>query len=285
MPANDQYRVQRLLEQAILRLKEVSDSPGLDAEILLAMVLEKPRSYLVTWPEKIVEPSDRARFEQVLQRRIQGEPIAHITGEREFWSLPLKVTPDTLIPRPDTELLVELALASIPRGANWKILDLGTGTGAIALAIAQERPDAHVHAVERSEQALKIARENAARHSITNLQFYSGSWFEPVHGKRFHLIVSNPPYIASDDPHLQQGDVRFEPRTALVAGPEGMDDLEQIIRHAPGYLLPGGGLLLEHGYEQAAAVRRLLKMHGFIKVSTQKDLAGHDRVSCGYLPE
>lgn len=258
---------------------EHSDTPRLDAEILLCHLLEKPRSYLYTWPDRVLSYDQLSAYRTLIQRRETGEPVAHITGQREFWSLMLKVTVDTLIPRPETELLVEKALQRLP-DAPCSLADLGTGTGAIALALASERPDCRVTAVDRSEAALAVARENAGQHGL-RVEFLQGSWFEPLAGRRFDLIVSNPPYVCEEDRHLQQGDVRYEPRTALSAGADGLDDIRRIVAAAPEHLHPGGWLLLEHGYDQGHAVRALLNDRGYTGLETFCDLAGKERVTIG----
>jgi release factor glutamine methyltransferase len=261
-----------------------SDSPRLDAELLLCRVLQQPRSYLFTWSDKTLSADEQQQFAVLLARREAGEPLAHILGERGFWTLDLKVTADTLIPRPETELLVEAALARLP-GGGASVLDLGTGSGAIALAIASECPPCEVVAVERSEAALAVAQENAQRNAIGNVQFLQGSWYQPLNGQRFDVIVSNPPYICADDPHLVEGDVRFEPLTALASGADGLDDIRLIIAAAAEHLNPGGWLLLEHGYEQGKAVCELLRGAGFRAVELLADLQGHGRVSLGRRPE
>ncbi len=270
------------LAAAVIQLRH-SDSPRLDAELLLCSVLGQSRTYLFTWPDKLLSDEQQQRFEALLARRAVGEPVAHILGGRGFWTLDLKVTADTLIPRPETELLVEAALAHLPEGGA-RVVDLGTGSGAIALAIASECPACEVVAVERSEAALAVARENASTGGIGNVQFLLGSWYEPLNGRLFDLIVSNPPYICADDPHLSEGDVRFEPDSALAAGVDGLDDIRLIIAGAADCLQPGGWLLLEHGYDQGATVCELLRQAGFVSVECLKDLQGHDRVSLGCLP-
>jgi release factor glutamine methyltransferase len=220
----------------------------------------------------------------MLQRRLQGEPIAYILGEREFFGLSLKVTPATLIPRPETELLVELALQRIPVHGHFRVLDLGTGSGAIAISIAKNRPDANVVAVDASEAALQVARENAQRLGVANTSFLQSEWFSELGGQRYDLIISNPPYVAAGDVHLSQGDVRFEPVSALASGADGLDDIRRIAGQAGDFLEPGGRLLLEHGYDQAAQVRDLLTKNGFLEVFSAKDIAGIDRVSGGASP-
>jgi release factor glutamine methyltransferase len=257
-----------------------SDTARLDAEILLAHVLGKTRSYLFAWPENVPNDAQQQQFEQLLTRRLAGEPVAHLVGEREFWSLPLTVTRDTLIPRPETETLVAQALGIIPAGSNRDIADLGTGTGAVALAIASERPDCRITATDTSANALAVARANAQRHGIVNIEFLQGNWCAPLQGT-FDLIVSNPPYIAEHDPHLENGDVRFEPRSALAAGVAGMDALTAIALCAYGHLKNGGWLMMEHGYDQSEQAVRLLESSGYRDISDVCDETGLARVIRG----
>lgn len=252
--------------------------PALDAEILLAHSLETSRSFLYANPE-LALPDERIKtFDRLLQDRVNGTPIAHLTRLREFWSLPLEVSPDTLIPRPETELLVEAALNLIPANTRCRVLDLGTGSGAVALAIASERQDAQIIAVDISEPALEVARSNAARLNIANIEFLISNWFESLSSK-FEVVVSNPPYIAAGDAHLHQGDLRFEPKLALVSGADGLDAIRQIISGSGKALRSGGHLLLEHGFEQGAAVRSLLCEGGFREVRTLRDLESRERVT------
>ena len=262
------------------------DSPTaqLDAELLLAFVLEKPRSYLYTWPDKTVTEAQVAAFMTLLERRQRGEPVAYLLGRQGFWTLDLQVAKHTLIPRADTELLVESALQLADASSTLKVLDLGTGTGALALALASERPLWAVTGVDRIESAVALAQNNQRQLQLANVEFLSSHWFSALTAQRYDLIVSNPPYIADNDPHLQQGDVRFEPLSALVSGPDGLDDIRLIIAQAPSYLTANGWLLLEHGFDQASAVRELLQQAGFIDVSSQRDLSGHQRISLGRLP-
>lgn len=257
-----------------------SDSPRRDAEILLGHVTGRARTYLLAFGETELDAAQAEQLETLLARRERGEPIAYLVGEREFWSLPLAVSPATLIPRPDTECLVEEALARLPATPS-RVLDLGTGTGAIALALASERPQDQVTGVDRQPEAVALAQRNAAALNIHNVRFLTGSWFSPLAGERFALIASNPPYIDALDPHLAEGDVRFEPASALVADEAGMADLHQIISEAPGFLLPAGWLLLEHGWQQAEAVRQALSHRGFTQVATRQDYGGNDRVTFG----
>ncbi len=270
---------------SLLRAADLPDSPTarLDAELLLAAALGKSRSFLHTWPERIV-PSDAAlKFAEYLQRRRGGEPVAYILGQQGFWKLDLEVAPHTLIPRPDTELLVEAALELLS-AAPAKVLDLGTGSGAIALALASERPAWSVTAVDRVLEAVALAERNRQRLHLNNAIVLNSHWFGALEGQRFQLIISNPPYIASTDPHLVEGDVRFEPASALVAGIDGLDDLRLIVAQAPDHLDAGGWLMLEHGYDQAEAVRDLLQTRGFEEVHSRTDLGGHQRISLGRLP-
>ena len=269
---------------SLLRNAQLPDSSSarLDAELLLSAALGKSRSYLHTWPERIVSSEAADTYAAWLERRRAGEPVAYILGHQGFWKLDLEVAPHTLIPRPDTELLVEAALELLPASAA-QVLDLGTGTGAIALALASECPAWQVTAVDRVEEAVALAERNRQRLHLANVQVRASHWFDALAGERFDLIISNPPYIASEDPHLSAGDVRFEPSSALVAGVDGLDDLRLIIARAPQHLVAGGWLLLEHGYDQASAVRELLTASGFSDVGSRRDLGGHERISLGRL--
>lgn len=262
-------------------LKIDRNDARIETHLLLQYTLQVNRAWLITHADDTLSPGQHADFEALLQRRINGEPIAHILGTREFFGLPLKVTSDTLIPRPDTETLVEQALAIIPQQSSYQVLDLGTGTGAIALAIAKHRPLAHVTAVDFSESALAVARENAGNLAIQNVTFLHSHWFSALNDQRFDVIVSNPPYIAENDPHLSQGDVRFEPKSALSSGVDGLDDICHIIKQAPQHLNPNGWLLLEHGYDQAQAVAALLSQAHFKEIGHGLDLAGIQRVTFG----
>ena len=265
----------------------VSDSARLDAEVLLCFVLQQNKTWLYTWPERELNAAQQQQLQTLAGRRLNGEPVAYLTGRREFWSLSLEVTPDTLIPRPDTELLVETTLALLAGRAeeSIKLVDLGAGTGAIALALASENPSWQVLGVDRIEAAVELAQRNGQRLNIPNARFLQSDWFSTLEGERFDLIVSNPPYIEQQDPHLELGDVRFEPHSALVASDHGLNDIKHIVAASPEHLLPQGWLLLEHGYEQGAAVRGLLSERGFSEVQTRCDLAGHERVTLGcWLP-
>lgn len=272
------------IAEALRRAHELihSDSAKLDVELLLAEIVGRDRSYLYTWPERLLTPDQLQLFDNWFNRRLAGEPVAHILGHRGFWTLELEVSPVTLIPRPDTELLVETALELLPTGIDRpRIIDLGTGTGAIALALALELPRAEVVATDFADEILALTTRNCLRAGCTNVTVCRGDWWTGVSG-HFHLVVSNPPYIADDDPHLASGDVRFEPRSALVAEDRGLADLRRIIAGAPAHLLPGGRILLEHGWQQAGAVRELLTEAGFIDVFSRRDLGDHERISGGY---
>ncbi|HEY7885511.1 MAG TPA: peptide chain release factor N(5)-glutamine methyltransferase [Cellvibrionaceae bacterium] len=261
-------------------LNASSDSARLDTEILLAHSLGKTRTWLYTWPESQLTPAQLKQFERLMRARAQGAPIAYLTGVQEFWSLPLKVTEHTLIPRPETELLVELVLA-LSLGEMARVLDLGTGTGAIALALAHEKKHWQITAVDRIAEAVSLAEDNARTLQLS-VKVLQSDWFAALaQGDVFDVIVSNPPYIDGADPHLHQGDVRFEPHSALVANAEGLADIEHIITQSGRFLAPGGWLLLEHGWQQAPAVQELLHTYGFSQVRSECDLAGHLRVSLG----
>ena len=252
-----------------------------DAEALLLHVLGQPRSWLFAHADDTLDMDVRTAFEALVARRAAGEPVAYLTGRRGFWTLELEVTPATLIPRPETELLVELALERLPRDAVCRVADLGTGSGAIALALASERPQAQVIATDASAEALAVARRNARRLGIGNVQFAQGDWLTPLADERFALIVSNPPYIEAADPHLAQGDLRHEPAAALASGVDGLDAIRRIVAGAPAHLGAGGWLLLEHGWNQGDAVRALLREAGYAAVFTAQDLEARDRVSAG----
>lgn len=270
------------IEQAVAqhaRLQEVSDSSRLDAELLLCHVIQQPRSYLFTWSDRELSVEQVDAYEALLQRRLSGEPVAHLIGSQAFWTLDLEVTPDTLIPRPETETLVEVALDKLADGP-FRVADLGTGTGAIALSLASERRGWQVVGCDRVDAAVQLAERNRQRLEISNAEFVQGSWFEPLQG-RFDMIVSNPPYIDPDDPHLQQGDVRFEPLSALIADNQGMAEIEQIADTARTFLNMGGWLLFEHGYDQGPVSRELLQRLGYTNVETIQDLGARDRVTLG----
>jgi len=256
-------------------------SARIEAQCLLQAVLQVDRSYLLTHPERSLDEDQQSRYTVLLERRLRGEPIAYLLGYREFYGLNFKVTPATLIPRPETELLVELALQRISPDGPFRVLDLGTGSGAIALSIAFDRPGIEIVAVDASKDALDVAQENASRLNIFNVQLMQSDWFSDLIGERFDLIVSNPPYIAADDSHLSRGDLRFEPNIALASGKEGLDDIRHIISHAETHLNPGGWLLFEHGHDQAERVIELLNHAGFSCLFSERDLSGIKRVSGG----
>jgi release factor glutamine methyltransferase len=291
--------------------KLFAEEAKLEAQLLLQHALKVNRAWLIAHENDALEANIHAVFEALLNRRLNGEPMAYILGAREFYGLNLKVTPDTLIPRPDTETLVEAALEKIPldpsfrrksessggeligkktldsdfrRNDHFSILDLGTGSGAIALAIAKHRPQAHLTAVDASENALKLAQENAQNLQIANVQFVISNWFDALINQRFDMIVSNPPYIEANDIHLTQGDLRFEPLIALASGQDGLDDIRKIVQTAPQHLNPHGWLMLEHGYNQAESVAALFKQAGFTEISHALDLAGINRVTSGMMP-
>ncbi len=263
-----------------------SDSARIDAEIILAFILKQDRTYLYTWSDRGVSIESEKRFRLLIAKRTAGEPVAYLVGQQPFWNFDLKVSSATLIPRPETELLVELALERIPQESSFRVADLGTGSGAIALAIASERPDVAVVATDYSAHALEIAAENARRLGIESIEFCEGSWFIPITEEKFDLIVSNPPYVESCSEYLQRGDLRFEPDSALIgADDDGLGDVREIVKHAPSYLKMAGWLLLEHGAEQGERVREIFGMAKFSAVKTVKDLAGLERVTMGQIPE
>jgi len=273
--------IQSLLSKAKDKLASSSDSAALDAEVLLCQVLGKPRSYLRAWPEKVLNAAEIAAYWQVCEQRQQGQPIAYITGQKEFWSRDFVVTPDVLIPRPDTELLIELALKLMPEQQPAKIIDLGTGSGIIAITLASERPLADFIATDFSTAALDCAQVNAAKHQVNNVRFIHSHWFSNLTNSQFDLIISNPPYIAENDIHLEQGDLRFEPLSALRAADQGLSDIKIIATEARHHLSSGGHLLLEHGYDQGHQVHKLLIGLNYNNVTTYHDYAGQPRVTLG----
>lgn len=277
--------IQATLNKAVVVLKQTNPEPRLEAEILLAYVLKKNRAYLFAHPETILTPEQLAHYEALINKRATGLPLAYLTGTREFWSMTLKVNEHTLIPRHETERLVELALELLPNKPQVRILDLGTGSGAIALALAKERPHWVIDACDLSLEALNTAEENAQNHGLNQIQFYHSNWFSALPPCRYDAIVSNPPYIAQDDPHLLEGDVRFEPLNALVSSQEGLADLQYLIKHSKEWLLPNGLLLLEHGYDQKNQICTILNKLEYQDVHCWQDLQGHDRISGGrYKP-
>lgn len=267
----------------LLRAAREGTGPG-DAEALLAHALGRPHSWLYAHGDEEPDAEALAAFDTLLARRRAGEPVAYLTGRRGFWRFDVAVTADTLIPRPETELLVERALERLSKGIELEVADLGTGSGVIALALAMERPQARVAAVDASKAALAVARANAEALALPGIGFHHGSWYAPLAGRRFDLIASNPPYIADHDPHLGQGDLRAEPRIALASGADGLDAIREIAAGARDHLKPGGWLLVEHGWEQGAAVRALFEASGLIDVATERDLEQRDRVTLGRAP-
>ena len=274
--------IKTILQSAAEKL--LTEDAKLEAQLLLQHILNVNRAWLIAHENDALQPNIHAVFEALLNRRLAGEPMAYILGCREFYGLDLMVTPDTLIPRPDTETLVEVALAKISNIPNQSILDLGTGTGAIALAMAKNRPQASITAVDASVGALKVAKQNAENLSIHNIEFVFSNWFENLENQKFDVIVSNPPYIEDQDSHLTQGDLRFEPISALASGVDGLDDIRQIIGDCLIYLKPQAWLMLEHGYNQAAQVVDLMADVGLTNIETIKDLGNNDRVTIGKNP-
>ena len=279
--------IQEVLLQDAARLTEalaiIPSSARIEIQCLLQQVLKVPRAWLLAHAEHYPNETEQTHYHELLQRRLRGEPVAYLLGEREFFGLMFKVTPAALIPRPETELLVELALSRIPQQGFCRVLDLGTGSGAIALTLAHARPDVEVLGCDASNTALAVAHTNAEQLAIANAAFIHSDWFEAFTAQKFNIIVSNPPYIPAGDPHLTRGDVRFEPISALVSGSDGLHDIRHIAAHAPDYLESGGWLLLEHGYDQAAQVRELLQQAGFDVVFSAYDLAGIERASGGRI--
>lgn len=275
--------IKQLLADGAKQFERVSDSVRLDANLLLAHALDKPRSYLLAHADETPDNDARQRYASLVERRATGEPVAYILGHQEFWSLRFDVCDAVLIPRPETETLVTKALEIIPEHEPWRMADLGTGSGAIAVAVASERPHCEVVATDISTAALAMARDNAQRHHIENIELRQGNWLEAVSEGGWEMIVSNPPYVSENDPHLDAPSMQFEPRQALIAPANGLRCLREIIEAAPPLLTQGGWLLLEHGANQAEFVTRLMAAQGFINVATATDLAGHPRVSYGHL--
>ncbi len=275
MDTSSPLRVDAALRDARARIDDD------DARVLVAHALGQAPSWLYAHDDDVLTAADVARIEALVARRAVGEPVAYLTGRRGFWNLDLDVGPATLIPRADTECLVEAALARIVAGATACVADLGTGSGAVALAVAQARPAARVVATDASVPALSVARGNARRLGIGNVAFVLGDWLRPLAARRFDVIASNPPYIAAGDPHLREGDLRFEPAMALESGADGLDAIRAIAASAPGCLVDGGWLLLEHGYQQGQCVRRLLAQEGCVDIATLRDFGGQDRVTLG----
>ncbi len=273
--------IAQAIKQASHSLAETSDSARLDAEVILCHVLNCSTTHLLAWPEKILDAEQALLFNQLIEQRRAGTPVAYLTNSKEFWSLNLKVTPATLIPRPDTETLVEFVLNKFSAKKNLNLIDLGTGSGAIAIAIASERPNWKIVATDISAEALAIAKENAHSHQITNIQFIESNWFKQIEEQRFDLIVSNPPYIAEHDPHLSQGDVRFEPLSALAAGKTGMNDINQITAESKKHLNTNGWLVFEHGYNQKKWVYNCFNHYVFQDITQLSDLSGQARITAG----
>ena len=280
MPQSSYSTIVEAQQWAFSQLASTSESAHVDAEALLVHCLNKSRSFLYTWPEKTLTVEQFKNFQQMVKKRQQGMPVAHIIGEREFWSLPFIVNESTLIPRPDTEILVETAL-NLDVRFNARVLDLGTGTGAIALSIAHERPKWRITAIDKVPEAVALAKANRANLNLEQVEILQSDWFSAVKDRGFDLIVSNPPYIDERDEHLHMGDVRFEPQSALTAADEGFADLYHIADKAREHLLPGGFLLLEHGYQQAIKVRQKLIDLGYIDVATVRDFGSNDRCTIG----
>ncbi|MDG2374967.1 MAG: peptide chain release factor N(5)-glutamine methyltransferase [Woeseiaceae bacterium] len=279
---NEKPSIDAAIASAVSQLQDSSESPRLDAELLLARTLDVQRSYLFAHPNDEMDSAAAERFDNAVVQRADGMPMAYITGIKEFWSMPLIVSPVTLIPRPDTETLIEQALGRIPRNAEWEIADLGTGSGAIALALAKERPLCQLTATDRSEDALAIAAQNARELGIPNIEFVAGNWTEPLAGRAFDVVVSNPPYIASDDPHLMS--LRFEPLDALDAGDDGLDAIRNLASTAATILKPSGSFLLEHGDAQEEPVAAILQDNGWQDIGLIRDIEGRPRVTAAIRP-
>jgi release factor glutamine methyltransferase len=274
--------IKSALADAAKLIHPASPSPLLDAELLLCKVLSKNRTYLRAWPERELSAEHQDAFFELIEQRRNGHPIAYLTGHREFWSREFEISSDALIPRPETELLIELALNLIPCDKPCRIIDLGTGSGIIAVTLAAERPQASVFATDICPAALEIAKRNALKHKTGTIQFYQSRWFDNVQAGKFDFILSNPPYVAENDPHLQQGDLRFEPLTALASGENGLADIRIIAETACARLESAGYLMVEHGYNQESEVKNLFTALGYVDVQTYKDLAGLPRVTAGH---
>lgn len=269
------------INDAAGQLNESSDSPILDAEVLLCFVLQKQRGYLKTWPEQTLTREQVYQFRSLVEKRRYGHPVAYLTGRREFWSRDFIITPDVLIPRPETELLIETCLELIPGNQHLKLADLGTGSGIIAITLAVERPALDVTATDLCPAALAVARRNAQRFNVNNIHFHQSHWFDDLKDSIFDIVVSNPPYIAQGDPHLQRGDLRFEPDSALVSGRQGLGNIERIADTARNHLRPDGYLLVEHGFDQQEPVGTIFKHYQYKHVQTYSDLSGQPRVTGG----
>lgn len=273
--------IAQLIKDSTQQLSKTSDSAQLDAEILLCHVLKKDRSYLISWPENVLDSHLSEQFQKLVHQRIIGQPIAYLIKHKEFWSLDLSVSPETLIPRPETELLVEQVLSRYQDSPDLCLLDLGTGSGAIAIALASERPNWSITASDASLPALQVAKMNAQNNNIHNITFKSGHWFGAVDHQKFDIIASNPPYIAESDPHLKHGDVRFEPTTALVSGVDGLNDIRHIVQQSRLHLKPQGLLIIEHGYDQKERIHEIFHKNGFNSIMQSHDLSGHARNTLG----
>jgi release factor glutamine methyltransferase len=276
--------IKQTLGAARQRLQSSSASPAVDASVLLCHVLDCAASHLVAWPDKELTPAQQSQFAELLDQRAQGRPVAYITGEKEFWSLSLRVSPAVLIPRPETETLVEFVLETFSGRETLDVADLGTGSGAIACALAREHSGWNVVATDASAPALEIARTNASCSELRNIRFQQGDWFDALDDLKFDVIISNPPYVADDDPHLERGDLRFEPVGALAAGERGMDAISHLAREANRFLKPGGWLVVEHGYDQKQAVYDCFDQAGFDGIVQRSDLAGIPRMTAGRQP-
>lgn len=274
-------KIKEVLNNARHRLLTVTATPQLDAELLLSHMLKKTRTYLYAYGDEPLSPELQAKFERLLLERIKGVPIAYLLGEREFWSMDFYVTPDTLIPRPETEVLVELVLDLSRDQPECSILELGTGSGAISVALAKEKPKSQFLAVDKSEAALAIAEKNMIRHQVENIHLMFSDWFQAIPQTRFDFIISNPPYLETSSPYQHEGDLRFEPKSALLSGPLGTEDLELIISRSQAYLKPEGWLLFEHGFDQAKALREALQEAGYKNIQSWQDISGHERISGG----
>lgn len=273
--------ISQALDRATQRLEPL-EGKRLDADVLLAFVLDKPRTHLIAWPDKLLSRAQQETFDRLVERCLAGEPVAYLTGEKEFWSLKLKVTKDTLIPRPETETLVQRALDLIPKDAAWVIADLGTGSGAIAAALAGERPRCRILATDASLPALGVAAENFRKLGAVSVEICPGDWFGALpEGILLDMILSNPPYVAEGDPHLERNGLPFEPDRALMSGPDGLDTIRHLTAGARSHLKPGGRLLLEHGFDQGKSVRRLMRQAGLSDIRTSQDLSGQDRITEG----
>lgn len=279
---SDPVSIEKALSAATEKLRGVSEAARLEAELLLARAIDMPRSFLFAHPEDELDDDALQRLDETIVRRLAGEPMAYITGSKEFWSMELAVSPATLVPRPETELLVDIALRDIPRKAEWQILDLGTGSGAIALAIARERALCSITAVDISAEALAVARENANRNTIGNVEFREGDWTAPVVDRKFRVVVSNPPYVCAGDEALDA--LRAEPLSALAAGADGLEAITVLARDCPAIIEDDGVLLLEHGAEQKESVAELLMSYGWERIQCYDDYSGLPRVTSAHYP-